>query len=206
MTGFVDAKLSDLIEELGEERVKSFLSDFSCPINPDVEQFLVEKAVLFSKQHLSETYLVFASFRENPVLVGYYTIAPKYLHVKNMDGLSSQWKKRIRRFARLNTDINAYIFSAPLIGQLGKNYKYSEFGLISGDELLKMACDKIKRVHSIMGGQVAYLECEDVPKLREFYERNGFVCFQKRELERDEVDTLKGDYLLQYLADLSNKK
>lgn len=48
-----------------------------------------------------------------------------------------------------------------------------------------------------------FLECEDVDKLKEFYEDNGFECFGKRNLEKDERDKNKGEYLLQMLRDLS---
>jgi len=39
MSEFFEINLNDLIEELGEDRAKSILSDFSCPINKDVETF-----------------------------------------------------------------------------------------------------------------------------------------------------------------------
>lgn len=69
--------------------------------------------------------------------------------------------------------------------------------------LLKLACDKIKIAQDVLGGRYVYLECEDKPKLKEFYESNGFVCFGKRNLEKDERDKNSGDYLLQMLCDLS---
>ena len=50
------------------------------------------------------------------------------------------------------------------------------------------------------------MECEDKQKLKEFYEENGFVCFGKRNLEKDERDKNKGDYLLQMLRDLSKEE
>ena len=51
-----------------------------------------------------------------------------------------------------------------------------------------------------------YLECEDKSKLKEFYESNGFICFGKRNLEKDERDRNNGDYLLQMVKDLSKKE
>ncbi|HBF3466448.1 TPA: N-acetyltransferase, partial [Clostridioides difficile] len=50
-----------------------------------------------------------------------------------------------------------------------------------------------------MGGKIVYLECEDKPKLIEFYKDNGFVDFGKRSLDKDETDSLDGDYLVQML-------
>lgn len=75
--------------------------------------------------------------------------------------------------------------------------------MITGDELLKLACDKIKSIQDEIGGKVTYLECEDKPKLIEFYESNGFVNFGKRELDKDEKDDLSGQYLIQMLKYLS---
>ena len=42
------------------------------------------------------------------------------------------------------------------------------------------------------------MECEDTPKLREFYEANGFFSFWKRPLDADETG-MKGNYLVQML-------
>ena len=69
--------------------------------------------------------------------------------------------------------------------------------LISGDDLLHLAMEKILKIRNEVGGRFAYLECEDKPKLIEFYERNHFKKFGKRSLDSDETD-LKGEYLLQY--------
>ena len=40
MTGYNLIALKDMIEQLGENRTKEILSDFSCPKNPDVEKFI----------------------------------------------------------------------------------------------------------------------------------------------------------------------
>ena len=77
--------------------------------------------------------------------------------------------------------------------------------MITYDLLLKFACDKVKEAQKILGGRMVYLECEDVPKLREFYESNGFVCFGKRNLDKDEKEKNTGEYLLQMLCYLKDK-
>ena len=50
MTGYKIVNLRMLVEELGEEPVKTLLSKFSCPLNPDVEGFLQTKAIEFSQK------------------------------------------------------------------------------------------------------------------------------------------------------------
>lgn len=67
----------------------------------------------------------------------------------------------------------------------------------------KLVLDKIVEAQKILGGKYAFLECEDTPRLIEFYESNGFVTFGKRNLEKDEKDDHKSKYLFQMLCDLS---
>ena len=59
MNGYNIASLADLIVRYGEDRVKkTWLDPFCCPLNKDVESFLKSKAILFTQQSLSQTYLV----------------------------------------------------------------------------------------------------------------------------------------------------
>lgn len=197
MTGFKIVNLKILIEEIGEEPVKELLSNFSCPLNKDVEIFLKQKAIEFSKQGLSQTHLVFASYKGNPEIVGYFCLANKYITVQR-EKLSKTLRKRISKFSVLDQSVGYYCLSSPLIAQLGKNFKNGIDTLISGDELLQMACDKVSRIQLDLGGRFAYLECEDKPKLIEFYLSNGFCEFDRRPLDRDETN-IDGEYLVQML-------
>ena len=197
-------KLNDLVDAFSENEsmVKEILSTFSCLNNKDVDRFLKEKAVLFDRQGWSKTHLVFTSYKGEMVLVGYFTLATKSFVVKKnnrksrFDKISSTLMKRIARHGRYDMDTNQYTISAPLIGQLGKTDKYPD--LISGDVLLKYACDTVKQAQSIIGGRFVYLECEDKQKLVDFYSANGFVNFGRRALEADEKD-IGGNYLVQML-------
>lgn len=199
MTGYQILNLKRVIDEIGEEDTKQFLSDFSCPLNKDVDDFLKFKAIEFAKQGISQTHIVLASYKESAVIAGYYTLANKYIHIPTKNIPSASWRKRINKFGQYDPGIKAYVMATPLIGQLGKNYNHSYNKLITGDELLKLACDKIQSVQLDIGGKCMYLECEDKPVLCQFYEENGFVCFGKRQLDRDEVESTEGNYLLQYL-------
>jgi hypothetical protein len=69
--------------------------------------------------------------------------------------------------------------------------------LISGDDLLALACKKIRDTQMILGGKMAFLECEDKPKLLDFYSRNGFYRFGNRNLDRDEIGHDTSKYLVQ---------
>lgn len=199
MTGYIQINLATMIEQVGEEKVKSILSDFYCPLNKDVEIFLKNKAIEFAKQRISSTYLVMASYKQEYILVGYYTLANKFITVYKDNLKSKTLQKRISKFAQYDSDLKRYTLSAPLIGQLGKNYYNSYDKQITGDEILYLALEKVKQMQMIVGGKVVYLECEDVDRLTEFYSSNGFVSFGKRLLDRDETETLKGEYLVQML-------
>ncbi|MBR3973261.1 MAG: N-acetyltransferase [Oscillospiraceae bacterium] len=202
MTEYRIVNLSAMVEELGEDRVKSILSDFSCPINPDIEFFLSKKAIDFAVQGWAQTHLVYTQTENSEwVLVGYFALANKFMRI-SMSALGrsgSRLRSRIKYFATYDSAIRAYILPAPLIAQLGKNYTNGYNKLISGDDLLAQACKKISSIQSNMGGKFAYLECEDKPQLIKFYERNGFCAFDKRKMDKDEIGKLDGQYLVQML-------
>jgi len=191
-----------MYETIGEEKTKKILDDFECPLNQDVEYFIKEKAIQFLKMGLSRTFLVSSSYKEKNVIVGYFALTNKITKI-NKNKLTHSVRKRISRFSE-QTSIEKYCtVSLPLIGQLAKNYKNNYNTLIKGDDLLKLACDKVIEAQNILGGKFVFIECEDKDKLKEFYESNGFICFGKRNLEKDEKDRNSGNYLLQMLCDLS---
>ena len=198
ITGFWQSNLRDLLAELGEERTSEILSAFECPLNPDVQSFLREKAILFSKHGYASTYLVFASYQGSVVLIGYYALAMKAVVIKG-SLLSSQWRGRLRRFAFYDSDLKQFTLSLQLIGQLGKNYAHHYDRLISGDDLLGIACETVREIQLMSSGKMVYLECEDVLPLTSFYERNGFFRFANRNLDGDERDLSQTPYLVQMI-------
>ena len=200
--GYKIINLKDIYNTLGESRTKDVLKDYKCDLNSDVEYFLKEKAIEFSKQDISRTFIVTSQFQSEDVIVGYFAIANKSTTIKKSI-LSNTKRKKLLKYAKYENDNKGYTIALPLIGQLGKNYNNGYNQLITGDILLKFACDKIKETQDILGGRYVFLECEDNQKIKEFYESNGFECFGKRNLEKDERDKNKGEYLLQMLRDLS---
>ncbi|MDR2903899.1 MAG: N-acetyltransferase [Clostridiales bacterium] len=204
MTGYTQVNLKDMIEALGHEKTKVKLSEFSCPLNRELELFArqEQKAIEFAKQNIATTHLVYASFKGEVVLVGYYTLAIKALLIENKV-LSNSMSKRISKFGQKVTKPNRYLISAPLIAQLGKNFNNGYDKLISGAELLDMACEKVRLAQSMLGGKIVYLECEEKSKLIEFYERYGFVKFGKRAQGREDKDIMHGEYLVQMLRYLN---
>lgn len=68
-----------------------------------------------------------------------------------------------------------------MIGQLGKNYKSNTS--ISGKELLTLACDKVKKASKIINTKYIWLECDNNPKLIQFYQNFGFTPIDNFESE-----------------------
>ena len=198
MVGYKIINLSDMISELEEDRVKSMLLKYSCPYNDDIEYFLHTKAIEFSKQGLTRTHLVYTSYKAEKVMIGYFSLCNKYISV-DKKALSKTLAKRISKFGLYDQRLKKQLISAPLIAQIGKNYTNGYNNLITGDELLKMACDYVREVQDVIGGKIVYLECEDIDKLKDFYSHNGFVEFGTRSLDKDETERLNGNYLVQML-------
>lgn len=198
MTGYQLILLKDMIDELGEKKTKEILSQFSCPLNLDVESFLHNSAIEFAKQSITATHIVYSPYKGLPVIAGYFSLANKNIIVSNKS-ISTTLRKRINKFGTFDPDRKGYRISAPLIAQLGKNYNNGHNKLITGDELLLLACNKVVQAQEMIGGKIVYLECEDKPHLIQFYESNGFVNFGQRTLDRDEIEVLSGKYLIQML-------
>jgi len=208
VTGYKVINLAEVIKLKKDENAKAerayqtiinAISAFSCPLNEDVENFLKRKAVTFSEQGLAATFLVFASHKETPVLIGYFTISNKFLQVPRKRLESNSWRRRIAKFSKYNEDLRSYELSLPLIAQLGKNYSNEYNKLISGDELLQIACNKVCEVLLMSSGKLTYVECEDKECLVNFYSSNGFRRFADRPIGKSEEGGNGSSYLVQMI-------
>ena len=68
-----------------------------------------------------------------------------------------------------------------LIGQLSKNYTNGNDKLISGDLLIELAFERIKEKNMLSPSPVIHIDCKDESKLKQFYQKMGFVYFKKNE-------------------------
>ena len=198
MDGYISVNLGRALktEGVGEKQIQSVLSNFSCPRNPDVENFLKNKAIEFSKHRWAQTHLVFTLYKGKNVLIGYYALAINNI-VIDQNALSKNMRKRLKEFTSFGSNTKDYLIPMPLIAQLGKNFTNGYNELITGDELLKKALDQVRKIQTISSGQFTYLECENIQALLDFYSRNGFMKSGERMLDRDETDVLKGSRLIQ---------
>lgn len=170
---YIDKNKSTYVEE---QELHELLSSFSCPLNTDVEDFLRNNAIDFTKKDQSITYLV---FNDENDLVGYFSLASKPISVM-VDSVSKSMAKKLSRVSVLNKENNTYTASAYLIAQLGKNFALPEDERIDGATLLEFALETVQTVKYFLGGVIVFLECEDVKALMDFYMRNGFKYFASR--------------------------
>jgi len=165
-------------KRLGEDKLVQLLSEFSCPLNPDVERFLKQQAIDFAKKHQAVTYLVLSL--EDAELLGYFSITIKPLVVK-AEPFSNTAKRKLARFSEIDKSEQTYNLAAYLIAQLGKNFNDKAKGRITGQELLEAAIRQTQILQYQVGGMVAFVEAENKEKLLSFYENYGFKRFDTRQ-------------------------
>ena len=152
-----------------EAYVKGTINGFCCR-DKDVEDFLKTKAFDFDNRNKSRTYLVF----EGDKLVAYFSLSMYAL----VFGESTS-KTAIKKIDGYSSEVKAV--GLILIGQLGKDINLGKN--IGGADLLEWCFKAIKKVQDVAGGRYAMLECQEAPKLVEFYESNGFKILQKDETD-----------------------
>lgn len=182
--------------KLGEDDLVQILSEFSCEINSDVEKFLKNSAIEFTKKNQSVTYLVFSV--EDGELLGYFTIALKSLTVRG-ETVSNTVKRKLLRISELDEETQTYTMSAYLIAQLGKNFTNGADKRITGEELLEAAWNKIEEIQYRAGGVVTFLEANNEDKLLDFYKDNRFQKFDTRQTVSNNAESHELVQLLRLL-------
>jgi hypothetical protein len=155
------------------------LKNFACPKNPSVEHFIRENALNSSLQGTSQTHMVVIIGETETKIIGFFALANKVITV-GRDSVTKTMFKKILKFGYYDSQTDSATVSIPLIAQLGKNFNKDYDKLISGSELLRIACRKVAEAQDIIGGRAVYLECEAIPKLTDFYINNGFIPFGSR--------------------------
>ena len=185
---YIVINILDMVDAIGEEPLSKVLSDFSCPKNEEIEEFVQNKALDFARQKISITYLVMDKQME---LCAIFTLAHKSIDI-SVDGLSSGIVRKIRRYATYNKETQTYTLSAFLIAQLGKNYRDNSAD-IRGNDLMELTFTILKEVQHAVGGGIVFLECEEETKLICFYENehNGFRRFGTRYSSKDNTKYLQ---------------
>ena len=74
MAKYEVVQILDLENIIGEDALNEILSDFSCPMNDEIENFLKCNAVDFARKKMSVTHLV---FDEDGQFVAFFTLTHK---------------------------------------------------------------------------------------------------------------------------------
>lgn len=183
--------LADLLQEVDESTISKILADFKTIPDfrtgdtHDVEKFLNDNAIQFQKMGLAATHLIYSSYKDKNILVGYFAIANKHLvlNSKVFNKLSNNYKKRFQKIGyRLhiqNGKNNRAVLVVPsfLIGQLGLNYSEEarNTGSLNGYNLMALAEEVIDQAVSTINGKYIWLECQPHEKLLNFYEKCGYT-------------------------------
>lgn len=162
-----------------EDLINKVFSGFSSPQNLEVEYFLKNNSVDFSKRGNSITYLVIS--KETSDVLGFYSITVRPLLI-NPKLLSKNYEHKLKQHSLFDFDRGAYSTAAFLIAQLGKNYAISKQNQIDGQDLLQLASETIRLIQDRVGGFMTFLEYrEDNKFLKHFYEAHGYREFDSRE-------------------------
>lgn len=183
----------DLIELFGEEETKQDLNSFSCPLNPEIEQFLVNDAIEFAKRKMSVTYIV--SDSEDGSILGYFTLANKALEIKE-SAVSKNLAKKVSRYGILDENEGTYTVHSYLLAQFGKNFAVEGGRKIHASDLMAQVDAVIRQIQHLIGGGLIYLDVEktDLPgkryeKLVDLYRKtSNYVTFSERHSSTDGKD------------------
>ena len=120
-------------------------------------------------------------------IVGYFTLTHKAIDIKG-ENLSNTSRRKLSNHTRYEEDSDTYSTSAFLLAQFGKNYGVDAGRRITGIELMEFAMDILKDIQHRIGGGVVYLDAENRPELKEFYEKKAnYKLFGERYSEADKI-------------------
>ncbi len=186
--------MDDFINCYGMDDLYDLIMSFESPMNLDIEDFLKHKSILYQNRNplKTKTYLVLDVSNDHQMeLMGYFSLVNSPFEV-NDSFSKNYWKKLTKGLT------NRKSVSAILIAQFGKNFNDQLMDSISGKNLLGHVIELIANIEHAIGLNLIYLECEDHPKLRQFYESNGFHLNVDK--NGNPVKTGKENNLLCYVA------
>jgi hypothetical protein len=164
------------LEIAGRDRVVPAVSHFYCERNKDVEDFLRSKAIEFELKNIGRTYVFIDEEQlvndDVIAILGYFTITMK--SITFAEDVSKSLRKRV------TSNKNADQAVGYLIGQVGKSDHYKEY--ITGREIIETSIELIYELFEKLGGRFVLVECEDHPRLLQFYEYLDFKIIQENGL------------------------
>ena len=186
MVDYIVVSLGDILSTgVDRDKVEEAFKKFSCQQEVDLENFLVNKAILYENSQYGKTFLLLDKKQlehGNFQIIAYYTIALKSLDITHLS------KKRRRKVlgGQPGRD-QMHSMSAYLIGQIGRNdiYMHDE---MDGETILNECYHSISIAARIVGGQLIVLECRE-HMYEKFYQKQSYLKLYD-ELSEDGLFTL----------------
>lgn len=161
------------MSSMDSESLEKILDTYRNSKDPDIEDFLRNKAVTYEKRKWCSVYLLVNEEKLNNETIfieGYFTLSNRVLHLS--DKVSNNLRKKLYNGLK-KTDEN-YIHVL-LIGQLGKYIDEDSCSLLSAEEILDSAFEIIEQVRERIVCNCVILECNsERNSLRNAYQNYGF--------------------------------
>ena len=180
--------LNELLKINSENEIKTYMNEFVCNKNTEIESYLKNNSLEFNKKHQAMTYLLFSSDKK---VIAYFALSVKPINIKS-EQLSNTELKKLLRITEVDANDNSLNPSAYLIAQLGKK----DSSAINIDIILKFVNYYINEAQDICGGVVEFLESENNEKLITLYQNRGFKIFNIRKSKSGEERKLVQMYRL----------
>lgn len=180
--------IPELLIDFDEAQMQSVLNGFTSLKNKEIQDFLINNAIEFTKKHQAITYLIFDLKMR---LAGYFTLAIKPVEI-SVGKLNKSSLKKILRISEIDESDNTVTPSAYLIAQLAKNDNSS----INIDDIFEIIDYYISSFQNGCGGVVEFLESENSEKLIDMYKNRGFKTFNIRKSKSGEDRKLVQMYRL----------
>lgn len=180
--------ISELLDKYAQNIIQKRLDDFRCSKNDEVQKYLLNNSIEFTKKHQAITYLVYDK-KDN--LSAYFTLAIKPISI-NIDSLSNTSLNLILRISEVDNISKTVNPAAYLIAQIGK----ADDSDINIDDIFEMVDYYINEFQNGCGGVVEFLESENNEKLINIYRKKGFNTFNIRKSKSGEERKLIQMYRL----------
>jgi hypothetical protein len=147
------------------------MGNFRCR-DKGVESFLKNNSLDFEQRNFARTYLLLDAIElvnNNVAILAYFTLSIKALHF--LPNISKHKVKEIDGFSK-----DASSVGAVLIGQFGKDEFLGHN--LSGADAMSFAIDFTYDIFEAAACRFAFLECQPIDKLIDFYKSFGFEPLQ----------------------------
>lgn len=186
MKKYVLVSLGDLLASgCDEKKIISIFEKFSCQLETELEDFLMQRAIEYENKGIGKTFLFFdvEKLQNNEIsIMAYYTIGHSTIDITNLSN-----RQRRRMLGNYPGRDNMKSVSTFLIGQIGRCDKYTSEDL-NGDTIFNECYHSLSLAAKIIGGSIVFLECRE-HMFSKVYEKMHFVKLSD-ELNEDNLYAL----------------